>query len=297
MPTTKPEKKRKKPIDKPTHIDLFSGIGGFSLAAEKAGWKTIVFCEKEPYCQKVLGKHWPNVPLIEDVKEFKGDDYRGASLLTGGFPCQDFSYAGQRKGKAGDRYLWPEMFRVIKESRPSFVVAENVVGIINLALDTVLSDLEGEGYSAGTVVLPACGINAPHRRDRVWILAHAECERQEGNGEGYNSRCEEGVSKRDCKNVPNTNSTRAETRVSRQKPGQKGITEKSNNHSNRRYGGKGFDYWATESDVCRVVDGLRNRSHRLRGLGNAIVPALAYEIFKTIYETEFGHKTKHGEYE
>lgn len=278
--------------DKPTHIDLFSGIGGFSLAAEQAGWKTVVFCEKEPYCQKVLKKHWPDVPLIEDVKEFKGDDYAGASLLTGGFPCQDFSLAGQRKGKAGSRYLWPEMFRVIKESRPSFVVAENVIGIINLALDTVLSDLESEGYSAGTIILPACGINAPHRRERVWILANAERQRQEGDSEGYNSRCKERVSEGSCQDVPNTDSARAKAGVSRQVQGKERNAEEPNNHSDRRYGGKGFDYWATESDVCRVVDGLRNRSHRLRGLGNAIVPALCYEILKTIYCNEFGHKTK-----
>jgi len=159
--------------DQRTHIDLFSGIGGFALAANAAGFRTSVFCEQDDYCAKVLRRHWPDVPVIPDIRDFDGTKWRGAALLTGGFPCQPFSQAGQQRGEQDDRALWKEMFRVIKEARPRFVLAENVTGLINMALDDVLSQLEGEGYSTGTVVLPACSLNAPHRRDRVWIMAHA----------------------------------------------------------------------------------------------------------------------------
>ncbi|MCP5197640.1 MAG: DNA (cytosine-5-)-methyltransferase [Gammaproteobacteria bacterium] len=156
------------------HIDLFSGIGGFALAAHWAGFKTEVFCEQDAFCKQVIGKHWPAVPIVSDIREFDGRKYAGASLLTGGFPCQPYSLAGKRLGDEDDRALWPEMLRVITEARPTFVVAENVPGIVSMALDSVLSDLEGEGYEVGTLVLPACAVNAPHRRDRVWIVAYDE---------------------------------------------------------------------------------------------------------------------------
>lgn len=112
-----------------THIDLFSGIGGFSLAAQWAGFKTIVFCEKDEFCQKVLKKHWPEVPLIPEIRDFDGTKWRGATLLTGGFPCQPFSSAGRKRGKKDDRYLWPEMLRIISEARPTWIIAENVINI------------------------------------------------------------------------------------------------------------------------------------------------------------------------
>jgi len=156
-----------------THIDLFSGIGGFTLATEWAGFKTIVFCEKEKFCQKVLKKHWPEIPIIEEIRDFNGTKYRGATLLTGGFPCQPFSVAGQRRGKKDDRYLWPEMLKVIDEAKPRWILAENVPGIFRMALDTVLADLESKGYATGTFIIPACGLNAPHRRNRIWIIANS----------------------------------------------------------------------------------------------------------------------------
>jgi len=159
----------------PRHIDLFSGIGGFALAARWAGYQTEVFCEQDAFCQRVLKKHWPDVPVVGDIFEFDGSAYRGADLLTGGFPCQPYSCAGKRGGDSDDRALWPEMRRVISEARPRWIVAENVTGIISMALDGVLSDLEGEGYEVQTVIVPACAVNAPHRRDRVWIVAHAGC--------------------------------------------------------------------------------------------------------------------------
>lgn len=156
-----------------THIDLFSGIGGFALAANWAGYQTEIFCERDEFCRKVLGKHWPTVPIVGDIFDFDGTQHAGADLLTAGIPCQPYSCAGKRLGAEDDRALWPEALRVIREARPRWVVIENVAGFINLALDGVLSDLEAEGYETGAVVLPACAVNAPHRRDRVWVVANS----------------------------------------------------------------------------------------------------------------------------
>jgi len=165
-------------------LDLFSGIGGFSLAATVV-WdnklEIVSFVENDVFCQKVLNKHWPNVPIHDDIKTFKGDCYfETIDLLTGGFPCQPFSIAGKRGGREDDRYLWPEMLRVISEVRPTWVLAENVAGIVNLALDQVCSDLEGEGYEVQSFIIPACAVNAPHRRDRVWIVGYCNQEGLEG---------------------------------------------------------------------------------------------------------------------
>jgi DNA (cytosine-5)-methyltransferase 1 len=160
--------------EKPTHLDLFSGIGGFALAAGWAGFETVGFCDNEPYAQAVLKKHWPNVPIHGDIKALDGTAYRGVTLLTGGFPCQPFSNAGKRRGKDDDRYLWPQMLRVIQEARPAWIVGENVVGIIGLALDQVCSDLEACGYEVEPIIIPACGVDAPHRRDRIWIVGNSK---------------------------------------------------------------------------------------------------------------------------
>lgn len=157
-----------------THLDLFSGIGGFALAAQWAGCRTVAFCERDKFCQAVLKKHWPEVPCHEDICKLDGTQYRGVDLLTGGFPCQPFSCAGKRRGKEDDRYLWPEMLRVITEAGPDWVLGENVTGIINLELDGCISDLESAGYAVQAFVIPVCAVDARHRRDRVWILAHAK---------------------------------------------------------------------------------------------------------------------------
>ena len=154
-------------------LDLFSGIGGFSLGLERAGMKTIAFCEIEEFTRKVLHKHWPNVPIFEDIRKLHGSDItEPVDLICGGYPCQPFSCAGKRQGQADDRHLWPEMFRLIREIRPNWVIAENVAGHVNMGLDSVLSDLESEGYETTTFIIPACAVNAPHRRDRVWIIAN-----------------------------------------------------------------------------------------------------------------------------
>jgi len=154
------------------HLDLFSGIGGFALAARWAGLETVAFCEGDEFCKSVLATRWPGVPIVDDVREFDGNDYRGIELLTGGFPCQPFSEIGEQQGAADDRYLWPEMRRVVAQARPAWVVAENVPGIVGMALDDVLADLEAEGYATRALVIPACGVGANHRRDRVWIVAN-----------------------------------------------------------------------------------------------------------------------------
>jgi len=168
-----------------THGSLFSGIGGFDLAAQWMGWTNAFHVERDPFCRQVLAHHFPESQSFDDVKTFDATPFRGRlSVLSGGFPCQPFSAAGKRAGTSDDRYLWPEMFRIIREARPTYVVAENVRGLLSwnegMVLDTVCSDLEGEGYEVLPVVLPAASVNAPHRRDRIWIVAYANDQRGAG---------------------------------------------------------------------------------------------------------------------
>ena len=159
------------------HVDLCSGIGGFALGFQWAGLsKPVLFCDIEPWSRRVLKKHWPDVPIAEDVKELSNDPERlvpDCDILTAGYPCQPFSVAGQRRGEKDDRHIWPEIFTIIKAKRPTWCVFENVYGHVSMGLDQVLSDLEAIGYSTQAFVVPACGVGAPHRRNRVWIIAHS----------------------------------------------------------------------------------------------------------------------------
>jgi len=181
-------------------LDLFSGIGGFSLGLERTGgFETVAFCEIEDYPRRVLAKHWPDVPIYNDVKELTherlaADGLGGIDIIVGGYPCQPFSHAGQRRGAEDDRHLWPEVKRLVASIRPAWCLFENVAGHVSMGLDEVLSDLEGQGYSAWPTIIPACAVDAPHRRDRVWIIANQQGDgRQQRQQDGR--RCGEGIGK------------------------------------------------------------------------------------------------------
>jgi len=188
-------------------IDLFSGIGGFSLAGRWVGWHTIQFCEIDKFGQRVLGYHFPNIPIHPDVKTLTGEqiinnglyDPRETTIIVGGFPCQPFSAAGKRRGTEDDRHLWPECIRLVREVKPDFCVFENVFGIVSwdggLVFEQVQADLEAEGYEVQPYILPACAVNAPHRRDRVWfvsrLITNSSCTGRNGDKEskeGCNSK-------------------------------------------------------------------------------------------------------------
>ena len=324
--------------DRLIHVSLFTGIGGFDLACDWLGIETVLQCEIDPYCLKVLARHWPNVRRIHDVREVTALAYaearenhrrnrgelaeaqgRGWSgnaatvsgsqdapwLLTGGFPCQPFSCAGKRKGKTDNRYLWPEMLRVIKELRPTWVIAENVAGLASMVqfdsplevdnrtytpeemasghfdvgevrgrwgrgiLCEVLEDLAEAGYDADEVpVVPACAVNAPHRRDRVWIVAHAE---------GRTERA--GL----CAGEPGGQR--------RRRLGDEGGEDAADAGYGRGEGTRGCEcrgpdpaWWQSEPDVGRVATGIPARVDRLKCLGNAIVPQVAYEVIRAMLD-------------
>jgi len=269
------------------HGSLFSGIGGFDLAAHWAGWNNIFSCEKDEWCRKVLAKNFPDTKRYTDIKEFKAKEYYGAvDIISGGFPCQPFSVAGQRKGKDDDRYLWEEMLRIIGEVKPSFIVGENVTGIIGLALDTVLSDLEVQDYTTETFIIPACGKNAWHRRDRVWIVAYTNSirrahEQKESikslpDRNGNHTIKEQGRGKQQCRI--------SESGFISTNPNDTGCKEQWEQFTDgtKFFAPKCSSWWETEPGVGRVVDGLPGRVDRLKGLGNAIVPQIAFEIFEAI---------------
>ena len=272
------------------HIDLFSGIGGFALAARNCGIETIQFVEIDKFCHKVLRKNFPGVPIHEDIKTFTYSEHNGRHvpevsggftetsynnsqgeietgefkrgnrpaicgnlcrkpkerpfLVTGGFPCQPYSCAGKQRGAEDDRALWPEMLRIISEARPTWVIGENVGGFINMGLDSCISDLETEGYTVQPFVIPACAVGAPHRRDRVWIVA---------------------------------NSGNTGTRSLRQ--------QRKDTISGLEQILWSKNWIEIAARLCGVDDGVprgMDRSKRLKALGNAIVPQIAEEIMRSI---------------
>ena len=273
-------------------LDLFSGIGGFSLGLERTGgFETVAFCEIDPFCQKVLKKHWPDVPIFEDVRELTADAIGPVDIITGGYPCQPFSQAGKRRGAEDDRHLWPEMYRLVVAFRPTWVFAENVAGHISLGLDEVLSDLEAEGYACRPLVIPACALDAPHRRDRLWLLAHAPRNEQGRQGaknpSGRRTRTaprEEQKFRDDCGLIPNA--------VEQQ----------------RYRRGNWFSWWRWEPQEAlqnvrgrrrqkawlsipkpllgRVAYGVPDRVDRLKSLGNAVVPQIPEIIGRAILMAE-----------
>lgn len=288
-------------------LDLFSGIGGFSLGLERAGMRTTAFVEIDPYCRAVLAKHWPNVPCYDDVRTVTADRLRAdgieVDVICGGFPCQPFSHAGKQLGATDDRHLWPEMRRIIGEVRPAFVVGENVIGIVGMELDAVLSDLEAIGYATRAFVIPAVAVDAPHRRDRVWIIA---CDTDRDGKSGFAEHAE--VAQLSCLDAGSSiaDSGRGH-RIGTRQPiparrlavdaGDPAIAANADSERGRRGEARvedAEDAWQPSSSPhrwppfdavsCGMDDGLPHRVHRLRALGNSVVPQVVEVIGRAIME-------------
>jgi len=284
------------------HLDLFSGIGGFALAAEWAGFKTVGFVECDPFCRKVLKKHWPNVPISLDIRTMSVSKDIKINLLTGGFPCQPFSTAGNQRGENDDRYLWPEMLRIIRECKPSWIIAENVSGIIPM-LDPILESLEREAYTWQAYLIPASSIGAPHKRERVWIIAHANRERRDHGADSRKGRYVqdnfdryfEKIYKEWSQYIPQsweTFNTRFTTDSNSVSSIQKNSDIEKNKASWQRHTRTDIssrfriDPEEDESPIPGVDDGLPDIVDRNKALGNAIVPQVIYPIMKLIAEME-----------
>lgn len=312
-----------------THLDLYSGIGGFALALADAGRRTdrnvhtIAFCEQDEFCQQVLKKHWPDVPIFDDVKTIPTDGLGRIDLVTGGFPCQPWSIAGKREGaedKEG-RDLWPAMVALVEKLRPRFLLGENVRGFVNepMGLERSLSDLESIGYEAVPFIIPACSKNAPHRRDRVWIVAKSNVAdtKSYGNRRVSGELVKEGETKKgrgvahvlqesvnDGQDVADSESVRIQGhRPSREQKPYAHEKEKisvcrskgsgqTEGTAFSRLGGTfdGLSTWVDadwERGVPRVTTGQKDRAKRLKALGNAIVPQVASEIFQAVLKTRW----------
>ena len=329
-------------------LDLFSGIGGFSIGLERAGFKTVAFCEIDKYCKLILKKHWKDIKIYPDVREItkqqlEEDGCELPEVITGGFPCQPFSVAGRQKGSGDNRYLWPEMFRVIKEFKPRWIIAENVRGIINIqhgmVFERVHTDLESQGYETQTFIIPAAGVGAPHRRDRVWIVANSRrtirgqqsSRNKESIGSGTSQETEwsahsDSVARSGKREKIMADSSSIQSRKPPESKGREDSSRRSidsrgnknkrkeimadsssqqslstdNREKQREAGDKkqgelGGSYsrplwsqnWNFEPNVGRVADGVPGRIHRLKGLGNSIVPQIAEEIGKAIMKAEY----------
>lgn len=237
------------------HLDLFSGLGGFALAARWAGIETVGFCEINEYCQKLLNKNFPGVPVHSNVKNLKGDEFGKIDIITGGYPCQPFSLAGNRRGRHDERHLWPHLLRIIKHAAPAWVLCENVYGHITMGLDEVCDDLEKAGYAVQSFVVPAISKGAPHKRDRLWIVAR----------------------------LPD-----AARGVMEERP-EKSISRVGNIQIEFRRMGEtiGISTEQGEPPICGTVDGIpeeldSDRKERLQALGNAVVPQVAFEFLNAI---------------
>lgn len=313
------------------HLDLFAGIGGFTLAGECSKIvSTVGFSEIDPYASQILEKNFRKTKNYGDIRQITRETLgQDVDLITGGFPCQPFSVAGKRKGKADDRHLWPEMLRVIKEFRPTWVIGENVAGFVNMALDSTLADLEAEGYTTRAFIIPACAVGAQHRRDRVWIIANSRysnkgCKSQGLSFEQLNSKTPfewaiEGDRLAD-ENIASSNSKyngHSSTEISgrsgegndNQPKGEKSVeqlegcdsqptTSDSDSWGLERTCSKGKesvnDLWKDRKPdwsknwieaapiLCGVANGLSNRVHRIKCLGNSIVPQIPQVILRYI---------------
>ena len=294
------------------HGSLFSGIGGFDLAAEWMGWENMFHCEWNEFGQKVLKYYWPNAESFTDITKTDFTKYANQiDILTGGFPCQPYSQAGKRLGKEDDRHLWPEMLRAIREVKPSWVVGENVYGLVNwnggLVFHEVQADLEAEGYEVWPFLLPAVSVNAPHRRDRIWFVAYSKFSSDSRNSRGISKQTNQKDTRREKPsttpeqqiqlsvksnfifgNITDTKEQRLEGL--RREEGRCAKLH-SRYNENRRW-----ETFPTVSPICSGDDGLSNRldsitfpkwrNESIKAGGNAIVPQVVYQIFKAIEQYE-----------
>lgn len=290
------------------HIGLFAGIGGFELAARWMGWNTIAWSEWDPFCQKVLSYHFPEAKGYGDIKQADFTQYRGqCDILTGGFPCQPYSVAGKRLGKEDERHLWPEMLRVIREVRPSWIVGENVRGLLSwnegVVFEEVCTDLESEGYEVQTFIIPAAGIGAPHRRERVWIVAHSDNSRR---SDGFGQvQAENGkISKRNDNAEFSDSSYGLTSNASDCRCGGRACEQCANGwrqeqswrRDERASLSEHWKNFPTIPPVCGGDDGLPSeldgitfpkwRKESIKAYGNAIVPQVAYQLFQAIKNTK-----------
>lgn len=291
------------------HGSLFSGIGGFDLAAEWSGFTNVFQVEIDEFCQQVLKKNFPNTKRYYDIKGFKGTSYRGSvDIISGGFPCQPFSIAGRRKGDKDERALFSEMVRVINEIRPGWIVAENVYGLLNIHngdyFEEICSSLESIKYEVQPIIIPASTFNAPHQRNRVWIIGRensqdSRCEYvqrtqnkrelKEQNKQGNATKFERPIKSEGIRIITDTNHGRLE----------RGKGKRNNGMRHNRGQNTAWDkeWIEVATEFCRVDDGLSveldglkytkagHRVERLKALGNAIVPQVAYQIFQAIKES------------
>jgi DNA (cytosine-5)-methyltransferase 1 len=290
-----------------THGSLFSGIGGFDLAAEWMGWENKFHCEWNEFGQKVLKYYWPESELFTDITKSDFTKYANQiDVLTGGFPCQPYSTAGKRLGKEDERHLWPEMLRAIREVKPTWVVGENVRGLVSwnggLVFHEVQNDLENQGYEVQPFLIPAASVNAPHRRDRIWFVAHSN--NKGGSNKFGQVQKEDGEIPKRYNNAESCNSDKfnvANSKCDRLEGHRKcreisGKSNKQSKFSSKRNSITNWDEWPTVSPICNGDDGLSDRldsitfskwrRESIKAGGNAIVPQVVYQIFKAIEQYE-----------
>lgn len=229
------------------------------MAGQWAGIETVQFVERDSFCQQVLAKNFPHIPIHDDIKTFSYK--QPVDLITAGFPCQPFSVAGRQKGKDDDRYLWPELLRVIRETRPAWFIGENVTGLVAMELENILFDLERENYNFQSFIIPACAANAPHRRDRLWIIANAMCKRRCSRSNIVEQRLLQSHKKWNLKTLQSEwHELQPDTWSS--------------------YTAQ--DRFSFNAECSRGNDGIPNRLDRIKSLGNSIVPQVIYPIMKMI---------------
>ncbi len=297
------------------HASLFSGIGGFDLASDWMEWENIFHCEWNEFGQKILKHYWPKAISYDDITKTDFTIHRGQiDILTGGFPCQPYSAAGKRLGKEDDRHLWPEMLRAIREIQPRWVVGENVFGLVNwsegLVFDEVQTDLEAQGYEVQPFILPACSVNAPHRRDRVWFVAYtnkcAERSPRTGgeaksnggkNNDEQGGRGEQAEQRLGSSNVQRINSNTSDQGLQgRQDNGGFRESRTKRNEQSTRCIQPGWEEFPTQPPIRSGDDGLPTeldgitfpkwRNESIKAYGNAVVPQVVHQIFKSIQDYE-----------